>query len=140
MKLENLLDQIPAEHRSAFAVFLETGEASPEFLDFMDANPECQRVVDIAMTHQASALRGFVQALAQAPRGEKTTESIANSASIASDMLAATLGEVLHFSPDVRHRVVEGAVAQLARAETPGDREEAKKLIEQLDRSARSGI
>lgn len=136
MNIESLLERVPARYRAEFSRFLDSGEASPEFLAFLDSDSDCQKLVDLAMTQQASELRGFVQALAHSSHVPLESQ---RSPAILESALASTLGEVLHCEPAVRMQVVEGAVAQLAKAET-GMRAEARKLFEALGKSAHANI
>jgi len=129
MNIDSLLEQVPARYRTEFSKFLDAGEASPEFLAFLDSDSDCQKLVDIAMTQQASELRGFVKALAQ-----KSSSPLASprSPAVLESALASTLGEVLHCEPEIRKQVVKGAVAQLERAETADMRMATRKLFEAL--------
>jgi hypothetical protein len=57
MKPDNcILHKIPEVWRKEFCRFLETGDASPSFLDYLDEAPECQHALDEAMAAEAGSL------------------------------------------------------------------------------------
>ncbi|MFQ5492205.1 MAG: hypothetical protein ACE5GE_15935 [Phycisphaerae bacterium] len=54
--------------RKAFEEFVETGEASQAFHNYLDSDPNAQRAVETVADQQAGELRPFVmQLLAAAP-------------------------------------------------------------------------
>lgn len=129
MKLEKLIEDIPHPHRGEFVKFLETGAASPDFLGFLDGSPSAQKAVDLALSQQASALRGFVTALA---RMSKMEESVASTPdALASEMLAASLGEVVHLAPASQAGVVRQALDKL-HAHSQADAEQAGNLLRRM--------
>ena len=65
MKLEEILDRIPPRWQGDFAEFVRSGEASDEFLAFLDSSHEGQAAVEQAFTAQASTLEGFARKLQQ---------------------------------------------------------------------------
>jgi hypothetical protein len=60
-----VLKRVPPEWHAEFCRFLETGEAGPEFLAYLDEHQECQEAVDKAMADQAGALAALGSQLGQ---------------------------------------------------------------------------
>lgn len=55
MNIEELAMRVPDAWRKEFVRFVESGDASDEFLDFLDSDPACQEVVEEAFAQQAAA-------------------------------------------------------------------------------------
>jgi hypothetical protein len=55
MKSEELLTHIKPEWHDAFLQFVETGEASNKFLEYLDRDDDAQNAVEIAFKTQAAA-------------------------------------------------------------------------------------
>jgi hypothetical protein len=62
--IQVVLASVDPEWRQAFRMFVNTGEASPEFMAYMDASPACQQAVEAAFNIQADGLRSLAEALA----------------------------------------------------------------------------
>lgn len=63
MHVERLLPLVPVRWREEFRRFVQTGEASPEFLAELDQNPELQRPAQIAFEESCEEFVDFVNAL-----------------------------------------------------------------------------
>ncbi len=61
MRLEELTDQIAPEWRAAFVQFIRTGDASDDFLAYLDSDPACQEAVEAAFAAQSEAFRRFAK-------------------------------------------------------------------------------
>ena len=48
-----------------FMTFVETGEASKEFLNYVDGNAKAQKAVEMIFLHQSAAMQKFSQALSK---------------------------------------------------------------------------
>ena len=63
MKLSELLKMIDGNWHGEFVRFVQEGEASDDFLAYLDANRDCQKAVDMAFEAQARGLEDLGQAL-----------------------------------------------------------------------------
>ena len=54
MNIEALTNRVPPEWRSEFKRFVQSGDASKEFFDFLDSDPTCQQAVEEAFAQQAA--------------------------------------------------------------------------------------
>lgn len=71
----SLLDTLDAHWHSDLLAFLDTGDASEEFLEFLNQDAECQRVVDIALTLVAQDVLPYLRS---GPRRSEVTNRDAN--------------------------------------------------------------
>ena len=55
------LKLIPAKYHSEFIKLTETGEASDEFLDFVDSNEDCQKALDIIIEEMVREIMEFFE-------------------------------------------------------------------------------
>jgi hypothetical protein len=84
MKLEPLLSGIAEDWHGDFINFVQTGDASPKFLQYLDGDPEAQKAVETAFTEQARALEGLAQLVKNpSAKPEKATPAEGVSASVA---------------------------------------------------------
>ena len=63
MSLKNIAREIPPKWQTDFTRFVETGEASQAFLDFLDEDNGCQTAVDRAFTEQAAGFKKLAKIL-----------------------------------------------------------------------------
>jgi len=59
MTREEMLDLVELRWHSEFLKFIETGNASGEFLMYVDRDPSCQRAVEFAFSQQAAAFESL---------------------------------------------------------------------------------
>ncbi len=73
MKLnqQDLLALVAPEWREEFWNFVDTGHASPAFLEYLDRDEKCQSALDIVLTAQTDDLHRFGQALAAQSQSSK---------------------------------------------------------------------
>jgi hypothetical protein len=84
MKLESLLSGIAEYWHGDFTNFVQTGDASPKFLQYLDGDPEAQKAVETAFTEQARALEGLAQLVKNPPaKPQKASPAEGVSASVA---------------------------------------------------------
>ena len=62
-KLDAVVEQIKPEWRDEFRRFLDSGDASDEFLAYLDSSEEGKKAVELAFNAQADALTGLADAL-----------------------------------------------------------------------------
>lgn len=67
MLFSDLLREINPEWHGAFVRFVETGEASEEFLDYLDSDETCQRMMETALIERLKIVEPYVAALRAAP-------------------------------------------------------------------------
>jgi hypothetical protein len=63
MTMEELQELVAPEWRDAYRTFVETGEASDAFLEYLDGDASCQNAVDEAFKAQAAAFQDVVAML-----------------------------------------------------------------------------
>ena len=56
---------VAQEWQESFLRFIETGEAKPEFLAFLDENEDCQKAVEQAFAMQSKEFEEFARLLSQ---------------------------------------------------------------------------
>jgi hypothetical protein len=54
---------VPEMHHVEFTCFIETGEASPQFAEFLDENKTCQEAVEQAFLRRMNHVRQILQVL-----------------------------------------------------------------------------
>jgi hypothetical protein len=77
-KDDEILDLVPDRWRAEFGRFLRYGEASNEFLDFLDTDPEGQRAVDMALAQRAAGFDKFTSEVKVLFAPKKLPERMAN--------------------------------------------------------------
>jgi hypothetical protein len=65
--LESLVQQIKPRWRDEFRHFVDTGNASDDFLAYLDNSVEGKQAVEAAFNAQADALKGIAEALKNIP-------------------------------------------------------------------------
>ena len=74
-KYAHLLKDIAAEWHKDLVTFLETGDASPAFTDFMNRDKACQKVVDEAINEEGAAFERLASALGEAQSPSDTVSA-----------------------------------------------------------------
>lgn len=59
----NPIDLVEPAYKEDFQKFVETGEASEEFLDYLEKDQQAQEAVDIVFDRQAKAFENFAKML-----------------------------------------------------------------------------
>jgi hypothetical protein len=67
MFFSDLLPQIDAKWHAAFVRFVETGDASDGFLNYLDSDPRCQKVMERLLAAHVRALKPFMTAMGMSP-------------------------------------------------------------------------
>lgn len=126
MKVEHLLHSLDPTWHSAFLHFVETGEASPEFLAYLDHDESCQRAVDAAFGAQAEAFENFSIAL-------KTSESAEQVETKAAAMAMAVMLEDIIDLPAPRRAEAVKKAAETVTSEKPERVEELVEIAHNLE-------
>ncbi len=127
VKLEELVDRVAPEWRSAFVRFIETGDADETFLDYLDRDKEMQEAVELAFTAQSQALEGLAHALQGSDTLLRSGEAQAPAAQTA-DAIARVLEAAVLLRSEDRSAVLESAMTNasrdLIRTGEPGELQE----------------
>lgn len=129
MKNDELTAGIEPRWRQEFLRFIETGDASEEFLTYMDQDPACQAAVEAAFSEQAAAFESLSRDLRTAAPDASPAKS---PSSVLSEHMAQALERTLALPPSERTRVVERTVSTLAREVPPRRRQELKEIVSDL--------
>lgn len=129
MHREEWLGQIEPKWHKEFLRFVETGDASEEFLTYMDRTPACQQAVEAVFSEQAAAFETLSRDLRAAiPEGALTETP----SSVLSEHMAQALEQTLELSPAERSQVVEQTASALAREVPQRRRQELKAIVSDL--------
>jgi hypothetical protein len=71
MFFSDLLPQIDARWHAAFVRFIETGEASASFLNYLDSDARCQKVMERLLAAQVKAFHPFMTAMGTMPAAKR---------------------------------------------------------------------
>lgn len=112
-KLETLVQQVKPQWREEFRHFVETGDASDEFLDYLDHSKEGKQAVEMAFKAQADALTGLADALKNL-QTESSVAQPAQSADAASAKVAQAVEGLLQLPPEEEELAVEKAASVLS--------------------------
>jgi hypothetical protein len=63
MRLDDLLRNVERQWHSEFLRFIETGDASDAFLEYLDRDQRGQQAVEMAFNSQAAAFEGLAEEL-----------------------------------------------------------------------------
>ncbi len=136
MNVENLVEKVPLVWREEFVQFVQSGEASEAFLNFLDESPDCQEAVEEAFTAQAAAFERFAAHLhAPAPAGpEAAFPSRDVSPEHLSVELARTMSAASELPNEARRQVAERA-AEVIRSGAVGIGQGVRTLVVQLEKA-----
>jgi hypothetical protein len=77
MYFSDLLPQIEPKWHEAFVRFIETGEASAEFLTYLNSDQGCQKAMERLLTAHVKTLRPYMRAALDAPTARRTKAAAA---------------------------------------------------------------
>jgi hypothetical protein len=129
MNRDEWLGRVEPKWHKEFLQFVETGDASEEFLTYMDRDPSCQQAVEAVFSEQAAAFESLSRDLRAAIPDEVLVEA---QSSVLSEHMAQALGQTLELSPAERSQVVEQTASALAREVPPRKRQELKAIVADL--------
>jgi hypothetical protein len=129
MQQEELLAGVEPGWHQEFLRFIETGDASEEFLTYMDQDPACQAAVEAAFSEQAAAFESLSRDLRTAVPDAALAKA---RSSVLSEHMAQALERTLALPPSERTKVVERTVSTLVREVPPRRRQELKEIVSDL--------
>jgi hypothetical protein len=133
MKLEELVDQVAPVWRSEFVQFIHTGEASDEFLAYLDSDPASQRAVEQAFAAQSAAFQEFAKLL-QSPEELAASVSAQSSTDLANE-ISSSLRQAAELSGFDQQQVVEAVSRSIQEGLTGAKRQKAAELVVDLGRT-----
>ena len=131
MKSQEWLDLVHPEWRLEFETFVETGEASEEFLAYLDRDPACQKAVEAAFTQQAAAFEELSRTL----RASVPKKALAETqAFLVSQRMANAVEETLQLPPAERTQVLTRTVSTLTQGGPDQRREALRAFVADLEK------
>jgi hypothetical protein len=116
MKFEGLLTHIKPEWQDSFLHFVDTGEASDKFLEYLDHDDDAQKAVEIAFKTQAKAFEELAGELrkTRAEVGEpKEAEGEADAVDVLSAEFADAVERISQLSAEEQTEVIHKAASAL---------------------------
>lgn len=133
MKLENLINQIAPAWRSEFVQFIHTGDASDDFLQYLDSDPASQQAVEQAFVAQSEAFQRFAKLL-QSPEELAAAVSAPSSTDLANE-ISTSLKQAAELSGFDKLQVVEAVGRSIREEMTGAERQKAAELVVDLSRT-----
>ncbi len=130
MRLEELLKNIAPQWHNEFLRFVETGEASDNFLDYLNKDKGGQAAVEMAFDAQVKAFEGLAEEL---KKPQPPMEVSVELASAASRTMATAVETVMQLPPDQRGEVLEKAASVLGTSLAPDQQDAARSVVQSLD-------
>jgi hypothetical protein len=132
MHLTDALALVDPKWARDFVSFVETGEASDEFIAFLDTSKECQRAVDMVLEQESGKVARVAQLLREpAPRSQAASASFAHAATAQpSALIAEALGAALALPAEQRTEVIKKAVATVQNGSR--DREALQSMVTEM--------
>lgn len=119
MKIESLLNSIAENWRRDFIAFVQTGEASSNFLEYLDGDLQAQIAVEKAFTEQAHALEGLAQLV---KKSSPSTLEKASPAEGVSTAVARAFERITELSGEERAHAVADAARTLVHRAAAGQK------------------
>ena len=110
--LETIAVQIKPEWRKEFRRFVDSGDASDEFLAYLDSSDEGKKAVEEAFNAQADALTGLAHAL-RSLQTENVGTDLEKPAETASVKVTEAVEGLLQLPPEKGKQAVERAASVL---------------------------
>ena len=79
---EDVTDTIDPQHREEFCRFIENGEASEDFLAYMDESEECQRAIEQVFAREAAQFEELTRSLALWEASKSSGRSLSSTAAV----------------------------------------------------------
>jgi hypothetical protein len=112
MKLEDLLQDVEPRWHRAFIQFVQTGDASADFLHYLDRDARGQQAVERAFAAQVEALQGLAQVIKA--KGREKLQPV-GAPERPSMVMARAVELVMELRGHERSEAVADAAATLAR-------------------------
>ncbi len=140
--LDAVVEQIKPEWRNEFRRFVDSGDASDEFLAYLDSSEEGKKAVELAFNAQADALTGLADAL-RSLQTENVGTELAKPAEAASVKVTEAVEGLLQLPPEQGKQAVAKAAsalgASLRQDQHPQLQSVAQTLNEALTNVAANG-
>src|SRR5579864_711425 len=130
MRLEDLLKNIAPQWQKEFLRFVETGEASDPFLEYLNEDKGGQAAVEMAFDAQVKAFEGLAEEL---KKPQPATEVSVELARAASRTMATAVETVIQLPPEQRGKVLEKAASVLGTSLAPDQQDAARSVVRSLD-------
>ena len=135
MHLTDALALVDGKWAKDFVSFVEKGEASDEFIAFLDTSKECQRAVDMVLEQELGKVARVAQLLrepvARPQPAQATSGSFAHVATaLPSALMAEALGAALALPAEQRSEVIKEAVATMQNEKR--DREALQSMVSEM--------
>jgi len=112
-KLQDLLASIRPEYHAAFLRFVDSGEAAPEFLSYLDRDADCQRAVEDALELETAGFRGLANELRADWERLQASAPVGGGPASLESQLVETLRRVARSAPETRREIVAGTARLL---------------------------
>ncbi|HEX7678857.1 MAG TPA: hypothetical protein VF713_12080 [Thermoanaerobaculia bacterium] len=129
MSDEDALKLVPEKWREDFKRFLQTGNASPEFLDYLDNDQHGQQAVEIALKAESSAFETLAETVRPAILGTTPTH-----AREVSEQITHALEDALSRPPNERKHSFRGLRDTVKLLDEPA-RRRILEVVRDLDES-----
>ena len=113
--LETVVEQIKPKWRNEFRRFVDSGDASDEFLAYLESSEEGKKAVEQAFNAQADALTGLADAL-RSLQTENVGAEVAKPAEAVSVKMTEAVEGLLQLPPEQGKQAVEKAASALGAA------------------------
>ena len=130
MRLEELLNNIAPKWHKEFLRFVETGEATDGFLDYLNKDKGGQAAVEMAFDAQVKAFEGLAEELKKPQPPMEVSVELARTAS---RTMATAVETVMQLPPDQRGEVLEEAASVLGTSLAPDQQDAARSVVRSLD-------
>ncbi len=127
--LETVAEKIKPEWQNEFRRFVNSGDATDEFLAYLDSSEEGKKAVEQAFNAQADALTGLAGAL-RSLQTESIGTGMAKPAEAASVKVSEAIEGLLQLPPELGKRAVEKAASALG-ASLPQDQHSRLQAVAQ---------
>ncbi|HEX5226846.1 MAG TPA: hypothetical protein VFW44_04015 [Bryobacteraceae bacterium] len=115
MKLGTLLGAINPKWQKDFVSFVQSGEASAEFLDYLDHDPGAQKAVESAFAAQSEALEGLAQLVKKSvPRTQEEHSHLEQNHDEVSTAVTRAVERITALPGDKRDKAVADVAKSLA--------------------------
>lgn len=114
LDIDTIYRSIDPKWQRDFKAFVDTGNARPEFLSYLDSNRDCQEAVEIIFEHEISQIK-------------KTLSKTIDKTSLARQFATATMKLAKSSDSDTR-KTIDAAASSLVK-----NKKERKKLVSVFD-------
>lgn len=132
--LETVVEQIKPEWQNEFRRFVDSGDASDEFLAYLDSSEEGKKAVEQAFDAQADALTGLADSL-RSLQTENVGAEVAKPAEAASVKVTEAVKGLLQLPPEQGKQAVEKAASALGASLREGQHSQLQAVAQTLSKA-----